>query len=144
MSSDTKDDMTDADDTKDDTHDEEECACCIKWQHQVSGAVRMAAVAVRMMEDARMIRTATCTEEKFSWEPPVGPDQAYTRVALIPGTRTVETGLNLDNFRSGRMPGLVDEEFTIPGPVLWRRMLNLGNQTHTYMTVRTGVAPACV
>jgi hypothetical protein len=127
-------------DTKDDTHNEEECACCIKWTRLLAPAV----VAIRIMEDARMIAAATCTEEKFSWEPPVGPVQAYTRVALIPGTSTVETGLTLDTFRSGRMPGLMDVDFTIPGPVLWQRMLNLGNQSDTYMTVRTGVTPACI
>ena len=119
-------------DTKDDTHNEEECECCIKWSRLLAPA----AVAIRVMEDTSMIAAATCTEEKFSWEPPVGAVRAYPRVALIPGTSTVATGLILDNFRTGRMPGLVDVDFTITGPALWQRMLDLGNRTDTYMTVR--------
>ena len=133
-----------ASDKKYDMHVIEECECCIMWKEQVAAAreaVQMAVVVARKME-ARLILTATCTEEKFSWEPPVGPDQALTRVALIRGTRTVETGLNLSNFRSGDIPSLVDVDFTIPGPMLLQRMLKLGNETTTYMTVCTGVAPA--
>jgi len=93
-------------------------------------------------EETRLIATATCTEEKFSWEPPVGPDPAFTRVALIPGSRTVVTGLNLDNFRYGHLPALQDVDFSMTGSVLWRCMLNLGLLSDTYMTVRPGVPPA--
>ena len=118
-------------------------------------AVRMQeapAQTVRMTEDARMLATATCTEEKFSWEPPLrvtllgpaAPAQA-TRVALFPGTRTVETGFHLDNFVwSDHMPGLVDVDFTIPGKALFSQMIHLEYGSDTYMTVRTGVAPACI
>ena len=107
---------------------------------------------VRMM-DTRMLATATCTEEKFSWEPPgrvtfLGPS-VYTRVALFPGTRTVQTELNIANVMFGRdftshMPALVDADFTIPGQDLFDRMVQLDHQSDTYMTVRNGVAPACI
>ena len=106
-------------------------------------------------DNAWMLAAATCTEEKFTWAPPgriVGvcvsgtwtnsPDD--TRVALFPGSRTVVTDLNLENFRLDHMPSLVDVDFTIPGLALFDRMVELEHQKETYMTVRNGVAPACI
>ena len=124
MSTDKKDDMPTA---------EKECPL---WAYTL-------AQANLAIEEIRMVRTATCTEEIFSWEPPVRADQAFTRVAFIPGSRTVVTGLNLDNFRYGHTPTLLDVDFTMPGPMVRQHMSKLGSYwSDTYMTVRTGVAPA--
>jgi len=87
-------------------------------------------------EDSRLIATATCTEEKFSSG--CSPEVTFTRVFLIPGIRTVVTGLNLHDFRDWYTPDLVDVDFTITGRVLRRRMLSLCLRSDTYMTVRTG------
>ena len=73
----------------------------------------------------------TCTEEIFDWCPPFGLDESLKRVALIAGTRTIKTGLNLDN----RSPNacINDKQFYLGFHQVTGLMLKLGNETDTFM-----------
>jgi hypothetical protein len=85
--------------------------------------------------ERRLIAGATCSEYRYSWEPPFLPEP-LTRLALRPGSRTISTTRNLGEFRHPNVPPLVDVDFEVPRTVFRRLLISLGTEGDTYMRVR--------
>ena len=80
-----------------------------------------------------MLAAATCTEEMFVFEPPFGPQ--LPGVCMVPGSRTIQTTLNIMLFQHGNLPQLIDPDFVIPGPTLAGLLVRLGREEVTFQGV---------
>ena len=75
-------------------------------------------------------QAVTCTEEMYLWPPPP-PDPPIYRVALVAGSRTVRTNMNVDTYPV--YAGIDDESFEI-GPLgMPTLMRQLAVEMNTYM-----------